>query len=98
MNGVQENMDSKISVLVAVIEAIVFLIPLLKLIWKLSHTNDVINMHEKRLTTVEQKQDKYQEKIGNMLEDIKGCLNKISNTLDLLDLRVSNLEKEKEKQ
>lgn len=91
-------MNNKIAVLVAVIEAIVFLIPLLKVVWSLSHANDVINAHEKRLTAVEQKQDKYQEKIGDMLEDIKTCLNKISNTLDLLDFRVSNLEKEKEKQ
>lgn len=87
----------KMNILVAVIEAVVFLIPLFKVVWSLSHANDVIKQHEQRITRVEEKQEKYEEKIGNMLEDIKRCLNKISSTLDMLDLRVSNLEKEKEK-
>lgn len=87
----------KMNILVAVIEAVVFLIPLFKVVWSLSHANDVIKQHEQRITRIEEKQEKYEEKIGNMLEDIKRCLNKISSTLDMLDLRVSNLEKEKEK-
>lgn len=87
----------KMNILVAVIEAVVFLIPLFKVVWSLSHANDMIKQHEQRITRVEEKQEKYEEKIGNMLEDIKRCLNKISSTLDMLDLRVSNLEKEKEK-
>ena len=87
----------RMNILVAVIEAVVFLIPLFKVVWSLSHANDVIKQHEQRITRVEEKQEKYEEKIGNMLEDIKSCLNKISSTLDMLDLRVSNLEKEKEK-
>lgn len=88
---------NKVTVVVSVIEGIVFLVPLLKVVWSLSHANDTINSHEKRITSLENKQDKYQEKIGTVLEQIKDSLNKISNTLDLLDYRVSKLEKDSDK-
>ena len=89
-------MESKVTILVAVVEAILFLVPLFKVVWSLSHANDTIKNHESRLEKVENKQEKYQEKIGDMLDEIKSCLNKISNTLDILDMRVKTLE-EKEK-
>lgn len=89
---------NKFAILIAVIEAIVFLIPLLKVVWSFSHAKDIQDEHEKRITNLEQCQNKYQEKIGTVLEQIKDSLNKISNTLDLLDLRVKNLEKEKDRE
>lgn len=89
-------MENKLTITVAVIEGIVFLLPLLKVVWSLSHANDTIKNHELRLEKVENKQEKYQEKLGDMLDEIKACLNKISNTLDILDMRVKTLE-EKEK-
>jgi peptidoglycan hydrolase CwlO-like protein len=86
----------KMNILVAVIEGIVFLIPLFKVVWSLSHANDLIKQHETRLSRVEEKQEKYQEKIGDLLDNINKTLSSISSKLDMLDLRVSNLEKKGE--
>lgn len=86
----------KMNILVAVIEGIVFLIPLFKVVWSLSHANDLIKQHETRLSRVEEKQEKYQEKIGDLLDSINKTLSSISSKLDMLDLRVSNLEKKGE--
>jgi len=86
----------KMNILVAVIEGIVFLIPLFKVVWSLSHANDLIKQHETRLSKVEEKQEKYQEKIGDLLDNINKTLSSISSKLDMLDLRVSNLEKKGE--
>ena len=88
-------MDKK-NILVAVIEGIVFLIPLFKVVWSLSHANDLIKQHETRISRVEEKQEKYQEKIGDLLDNINKTLSSISSKLDMLDLRVSNLEKKGE--
>lgn len=86
----------KMNILVAVIEGVVFLIPLFKVVWSLSHANDLIKQHETRLSKVEEKQEKYQEKIGDLLDNINKTLSNISSKLDMLDLRVSNLEKQGE--
>lgn len=86
----------KMNILVAVIEAVVFLIPLFKVVWSLSHANDLIKQHETRISRVEEKQEKYQEKIGDLLDNINKTLSIISSKLDMLDLRVSNLEKKGE--
>lgn len=86
----------KMNILVAVVEGIVFLIPLFKVVWSLSHANDLIKQHETRLSRVEEKQEKYQEKIGDLLDNINKTLSSISSKLDMLDLRVSNLEKKGE--
>jgi peptidoglycan hydrolase CwlO-like protein len=86
----------KMNILVAVIEGIVFLIPLFKVVWSLSHANDLIKQHETRLSRVEEKQEKYKEKIGDLLDNINKTLSSISSKLDMLDLRVSNLEKKGE--
>ena len=86
----------KMNILVAVIEGIVFLIPLFKVVWSLSHANDLIKQHETRISRVEEKQEKYQEKIGDLLDNINKTLSSISSKLDMLDLRVSNLEKKGE--
>lgn len=86
----------KMNILVAVIEGVVFLIPLFKVVWSLSHANDLIKQHETRLSRVEEKQEKYQEKIGDLLDNINKTLSSISSKLDMLDLRVSNLEKKGE--
>ena len=84
---------SNAEILYRIIESIVFLIPVLVLIWKAAKESAKINEHEKRLSTLEVKINDIDEKTELAMGNLMNILNEIKIVVGKIETKIDYLEK-----
>jgi hypothetical protein len=83
--------------LVGVIQTVVFLLPVLGLVWKASQLSARVTENTKDIDGVGSKLNRWQDKMEQKLEEIDASINSLNLTMGRIEVRLTAIFDQKEK-